>query len=145
VLSVNLQETVDVMVQRVAIPLTNRSVLAAEPRGNRYCVWDRDLPGFGMRVEPSGAKIFFARYRAHGGGRRADQKLVTIGRLGILTPEQARKKARVILAEAIGGSDPAAEIKARRKLMKVSELVGLYEIKEKSDRKEPLTSIAASP
>ncbi len=80
-----------------------------------------------MRVEPGGTKTFFARYRVHGGGRRAAQKLVTIGRLGILTPEQARKKAKVILAEAVGGSDPAAEIKARRRLMKVAELVDLYE------------------
>jgi hypothetical protein len=38
------------------------------PRGRRCSVWDADLAGFGLRVEPSGKKTFIARYRA-GGGR----------------------------------------------------------------------------
>ena len=51
--------------------LTKRTVDAAIPQARRYVVWDSDLIGFGLRVEPNGAKTFFVRYRGEGGGRKA--------------------------------------------------------------------------
>ncbi len=48
--------------------LTKRIVDAGAPQNGRYFVWDADLKGFGLRVEPSGAKTYVVRYRA-GGGR----------------------------------------------------------------------------
>jgi hypothetical protein len=36
--------------------LTKRTVDAASPQSERYVVWDSELKGFGLRVEPSGAK-----------------------------------------------------------------------------------------
>ncbi len=68
------------MAKRVGVLLTKRVVDAAETRDDRYYVWDSLLPGFGMRVEKSGAKTFIVRYRAEGGGRTAAQRFVTVGR-----------------------------------------------------------------
>lgn len=109
------------------LPLTKRIVDASHPREKRYHVWDSELRGFGLRVEPSGIKTFLAKYRAEGGGRRAPERRVTIGRYGTLTPEEARRQARKILGGAATGADPAAEIKTRRKEMRIFELVDLYE------------------
>ena len=46
--------------------LTKRTVDAATPQSERYVVWDSELKGFGLRVEPSGAETFLLRYRPEG-------------------------------------------------------------------------------
>src|SRR3546814_5229415 len=58
---------------------------------------------------------------------RAPERRITIGRYGALTPEEARRQARKILGGAATGADPAAELKAKRKEMRIAELVDLYE------------------
>ncbi|HXW70969.1 MAG TPA: site-specific integrase [Methylocella sp.] len=115
------------MAKRVGVPLTKRVVDAAPAKDNRYYVWDSELSGFGLRVETSGAKSFIARYRAEGGGRAAAQRFVTVGRYGALTPEQARKQAKTILGSVAKGEDPADERRAKRREMKISGLIDLYE------------------
>lgn len=115
------------MAKRVGLLLTKRAVDAADIRDGRYYVWDSLLPGFGIRVETSGAKTFIVRYRAEGGGRTAAQRFITVGRYGPLTPEQARKQAKTILGAAAMGDDPAGERQARRREMTVGGLVDLYE------------------
>lgn len=115
------------MAKHAALALTKRAVDAAGHRNQRYIIWDSELRGFGLRVEKSGAKTFIVRYRADGGGRSAPQRLVTIGRYGVLTPEQARKHAKTLLGGVAKGESPADERRARRRAMKVSELIDLYE------------------
>src|SRR5215217_4468654 len=83
-----------------SVKLTKRTVDQAEPRASRYELWDADLKGFGLRVGPSGKKSFIVRYRAGAGGRSAPKRFLSIGRFGALTPDEARKKARDILAAA---------------------------------------------
>jgi integrase len=100
---------------------------AAEKRDQRYFIWDSELSGFGLRVEKSGAKTFIVRYRAEGGGRSAAQRFVTVGRLGPLTPEQARKQAKILLGGVAKGEDPADERRSKRREMKIGGLVDLYE------------------
>lgn len=109
------------------ILLTSRVVNDAEPRAKRYCLWDSELTGFALRVEPSGRKTFIARYRANGGGRRAERRIVTIGKLGTLTTDMARQQARKILAGVALGADPTAGLKHKRQQMRMSELIDLYE------------------
>ncbi len=87
--------------------LTKRTVDGALPRDKSYLLFDDDVRGFALRVQPSGEKMFVMRYRFGG----ADRKL-RLGRYRDLTPEEARRlalKARVSLADGI---DPSA---ARRK------------------------------
>lgn len=107
--------------------LTNRTVDAATPEAKRYYLWDRALSGFGLRVEPSGIKTFVAKYRACGGGRKAPQRMQTIGRLGTLTPEEARRQAKTILGSVAAGADPAGDLAARRREMDMTELIDFYE------------------
>ena len=115
------------MAKRKSILLTKESVDAAKPNGKRYVVWDSDLAGFGLRVGTSGEKTFVAKYRAGGGGAEAEQRWLTIGRYGALTAFEARKLAKAKLGAVAAGADPAAELKAKRSEMLVSELVDLYE------------------
>lgn len=93
--------------------LTKSAVDRARPAKSRYLIWDAELRGFGLRVEPSGLKTFIARYRA-GGGRTGLQRQSTIGRFGTVTPDQARKSARHVLAAAASGDDPVGAIRSNR-------------------------------
>ena len=43
--------------------LTKRIVDAAETQAAEYFVWDNDIPGFGLRVLPSGRKGYVVQYR----------------------------------------------------------------------------------
>jgi len=115
------------MGKRNGVLLTKKIVDASQPSEKRYHVWDSDLAGFGLRIEPTGVKTFIAKYRANGGGRSATQRVVTIGRFGTLTADQARKQAKTILGGAAAGSDPAAELHAKRREMKIDALIDLYE------------------
>lgn len=117
------------MSKRKGVLLTKTVVDGADKADKRYHVWDSELAGFGLRVEPTGVKTFIAKYRANGGGRSAIQRVVTIGRFGKLTVDLARKQAKKILGGVAVGSDPAAELQAKRREMKMSALIDLYEEK----------------
>lgn len=52
--------------------------------------WDCELRGFGIRLKPSGAKIFLIQYRNADGRMRR----LVLGQYGALTPEIARELAR---------------------------------------------------
>ena len=63
--------------------------------------WDRELPGFGLRVYPSGAKVYIVQTRCAGRSKR-----VTVGRHGDVSPYQARKEAARIIARIKAGETP---------------------------------------
>ena len=52
--------------------LTKRAVDQATPEPKRYTLWDTELKGFGLVVQPSGVKSYIVRYRI-GGGRSGTQ------------------------------------------------------------------------
>ena len=80
----------------------SRRTVEALPVGEHEAVfWDRELSGFGVRVYPSGSKVYLVQTRARGKSRR-----VTIGRHGLLTAEQARRKAAVLIADIKSGEEP---------------------------------------
>ena len=85
--------------------LIKRTVEAAAPRPKEYYLWDEDIPGLGLRVMPSGRKQYIIQYRV---GRRS--RRLSLGPSTILTPEQARTRALTVLADALGGKDPAADV-----------------------------------
>ena len=60
--------------------------------------WDSELPGFGVRVYPSGTRMYVVQTRARGKSTR-----VTVGRHGVLTPEEARRRAALIVARVKAG------------------------------------------
>lgn len=63
--------------------------------------WDSELPGFGVRVYPSGTRMYVVQTRSRGKSTR-----VTVGRHGVLTPEEARRRAALIVARVKAGEDP---------------------------------------
>lgn len=85
--------------------LTKRTVDATKPAAADLFLWDDELPGFGLRVWPSGRKVYVAQYRL--GGRGSRTRRLTIGAHGVLTPEQAREQARQALAAVARGEDPS--------------------------------------
>ena len=66
--------------------------------------WDRDLPGFGVRVYASGTKMYVVQSRAEGKSVR-----VTVGRHGVISADEARRRAARILNRIKAGEDPVAE------------------------------------
>lgn len=102
--------------------LTKRIVDALEPKASPYFTWCSDLPGFGVRVFPSGKRVYYADYRTKDGAR----KRMSIGPHGKLTTEEARKLALGTLVEAIKGDDPLGERVTRRKSLTVAELCDNY-------------------
>ena len=122
--------------------LTKRAVDAATPETVRFTVWDADLKGFGLRVEPSGTKTFVCRYRV-GGGRRGTLRQFKVGRYGKLTPDQARVQAEQILAQVELGRDPQADREAGRAALTVSELCDLYLAEGGKGKKSSTMSIDA--
>ena len=97
--------------------ITKAAVDGIVPNGQDRIFWDSDLEGFGLRVRASGHKTYVVRFRAGGRSRR-----VTLGPHGVLTPEAARRRALVILAEVWNGGDPMAAREAERAVISVKDL-----------------------
>ena len=72
--------------------LTKRGVDAAKARTTDYFLWCSATPGFGVRIHPSGKKIFVVQVRV---GRR--QRRVKLGPYGAFTVEQARNRAEGVI------------------------------------------------
>jgi len=85
--------------------LSLRSIEAAECRPEEYVLWDDELSCFGVRVRPGGAKTFIARTRV-GKGRAARKITITLGKPGAMTADDARRKARAVIADAAAGKAP---------------------------------------
>lgn len=90
------------------------------PQGaRRIDFFDIAIPGFMLEVRCTGGKTFYQRYRdTHGRERQ-----FKIGSAQVLTVSQARRKARLILAEAILGHDPQKERQELRRVPTLAEFV----------------------
>ena len=115
--------------------LTKRVVDAAEIREREYFIWDEDLPGFGLRVLPSGRKRYIIQYRA---GRRS--RRISLGPSTVVACEQARSRAITIIAATKNGEDPAARRDADRKAITVKELAERFETEHIDLRLKPSTA-----
>ena len=89
------------MPKRSELTISKRTVDGLAVEGKEAIFWDRELPGFGVRVYPSGRKIYVAQSRGPNGIRR-----VSLGRHGKLTAEQARKRAGAAIGRIKRGEDP---------------------------------------
>ena len=67
--------------------------------------WDSELSGFGVRVHPTGRKVYVVQTRADGKAA----KRVTVGRHGVITAEEARRRAALIIARIKAGEEPIPE------------------------------------
>jgi integrase len=100
------------------LKLTKTAVDAAQPKKHDYELRDTAIPGFLLKVTPTGRKVFMVAYVANNGQRRKP----AIGRFGEITVEQARTIAQEWLADVRKGKDPSAEKSAARRASTVEEL-----------------------
>ncbi|SDE64647.1 tyrosine-type recombinase/integrase [Rhodospira trueperi] len=107
--------------------LTKRVVEGAPVPAKATYLWDDQLPGFGVKVLPSGQRRYLVKYRANGGGRSAPQRWFTLGTHGAVTLEQARDMAQQVLAAVARGLDPQADKLAVREAPIMEELWARYE------------------
>ncbi len=90
--------------------LTDRAVAALKPPATgRLEVWDATLPGFGLRITPTGKKTWCVMYRVGGRKRRH-----TIGNYPAVKLAQARELGSASIRAAAIGRDPAADKKQAR-------------------------------
>jgi integrase len=78
-------------------------VYTGDPKSKKICIyWDDSLAGFGVRVYPSGRKVFFCRKRTKTG----EQRFMTIGDVGVFNLKTARERAVELLTKIARGEDP---------------------------------------
>ena len=108
------------------IEISNKSLDKIVPGEKPRIVWDTKLTGFGIKVMPSGTLSFIVNYRADGGGRKAPNRRMTIGRHGKISVAKARQKAQEILGEAAGGKDPSKHRQEKRAVPTLSDVFEAY-------------------
>lgn len=119
------------------VRLTNRSLEAASPSAKRQILWDTTLAGFGLKVEPSGRKVFILQYRLPGRTTRRFR----IGAYGDLTLEQARRIAGQLRADIAQRIDPASQRSAMRTAPTMADLADRY-LREHAEVKKKPSSCA---
>lgn len=106
------------------VRLTKTVVESAKPRARDYFIWDASLKGFGVRVFPSGTKVYVCKW---GLGRRGKGARSAIGEHGVewskdprtgqartLTVDLARELAAERRGQARRGLDPGEQLEALR-------------------------------
>jgi hypothetical protein len=102
--------------------LTKRFIDTLRPGGTDLFAWDSELRGFGVRMKPSGSASYLVQYRTpHQRTRR-----FAFNKVGMITPNEARTKAKRLLAEVAGGADPSAQRHEAREALTVAELCDRY-------------------
>ena len=99
--------------------LTKMAVDGAKYEGQQYpdgswsrcIIWDTDVPGFGVRVVPSGKKFFIFNYRV---GRRT--RLIALGDYGTTTVQEARDEAERLRTDTRSGARDADPLEQRKQL-----------------------------
>ena len=116
--------------------LSNRAVgkLAVE---KDTVFWDRELTGFGVRVYPTGARVYIAQARGPEGPKR-----VAVGRHGVIHAEQARQRAALIIARIKAGETPVPEPMKPSGGPSVAEVAARYLTEYVSVRCKPSTAAA---
>ena len=89
--------------------LTKTLVERAEVKNRPYFLFDDLLTGFCVRILSTGKRHYYVQHMKH---KRV--KRIAVGRHGILTAEQARDKAHILLGEIKGGGDPQQEFSDKR-------------------------------
>jgi integrase len=85
------------------VKLTNDNVRTLPVKGADVLYPDDETPNFYLRVREGGSRTFIIQWRQGQFQRRS-----TVGKIGIYTVDEARKKARQLLVGIDNGTDPIA-------------------------------------
>jgi hypothetical protein len=117
--------------------ITKRAVDALKPAPDRdVLMWDDELPGFGVRVRPSGVKVYVLKYRTESGR----QRWLTLGRHGPITPEMVRKRALAEKAAVGKGADPSGERQKKRRELTIAGVADRYLAEHVAGHNRPSTA-----
>ncbi len=93
---------------------------AACPAGRpKIDFFDAGQRGFMLEVRASGGKTFYQRYT----DKRGRERQYKLGPADVLTLDQARRKARLVLAQALVGDDPQQQRRELRAIPTLKEFV----------------------
>jgi integrase len=96
------------------VKITRSTLKALPPVTKASWIFDSTLPGFGLKQQPTGKASYIVSFRIRGSRTK---RTVTLGQIATLSPEQARERARLIIAAAREGRDLNREGRERaRKL-----------------------------
>lgn len=115
--------------------LTKRVIEGLQPTASPRLYFDDELARFAVRVMATGVKSYVVQYRSDGRTRR-----FTFGKVGVLTPEEARDQARQLLAAVDRGEDPAQARLERRAAATMADLCQRYLDQHVAVRCKPTTS-----
>lgn len=99
------------------VRLTKRTIASIVPTGKDHFIWDNALPGFGVRVSPRGQKTYIIQYRHRGKSQR-----VKLGRFNLITADEARRDAKIILGDVEAGKNPAQSVGQKRSAPSLNEI-----------------------
>ena len=89
------------MPRKGSLKLSGRVVNGLRVQGKDAVFWDREVPGFGVRVYPSGRKVYVVQTRGPDGLRR-----VSLGRHGEIPADRARRQALAVIDRIRNGESP---------------------------------------
>ncbi len=101
----------------------------------KQTVWDDMLPGFGVRVTRSGRRTYVMRYRT----ASRTERMMTLGRVEDMHPDDARELARENFKDVRHGKDPKADRDKLRKAPTVADLAKRF-MEEHAEKKRPGTA-----
>lgn len=102
--------------------LTKAFIATLSAKTKDIYVWDSGTAGFGLRVKPSGIKTYILQYR----NKYGRVKRLSIGRVGELTLDEARKEASIMRGQVSLGSDPAQLRHDDRAVESIRDLADRY-------------------
>ncbi len=117
--------------------LSNRAVGKLEVKKDTV-FWDRELTGFGVRVYPTGSKVYIAQARGPEGPKR-----VAVGRHGVIHADEARKRAALIIARVKAGEEAIPKPLRLKAGPTVADLCARYLTEYVPVRCKPSTAAAA--
>ena len=103
------------------VDLTARLARTSTADGKDTILFDRKLTSFGLRIHPSGRKVWIVQTRIEGRSRR-----IVIARHGEMELAVARRRARDILYRTRTGANPADDIQQEKHTPTLREFTREY-------------------
>ncbi len=104
-----------------SVELTARLARETKASEKDTILFDKAMPGFGLRIHPSGRKVWIVQARIEGRSRR-----MVIARYGEMSLDQARRRARDLLQRIRAGDNPADDILREKRTPTVKALADEY-------------------
>ena len=103
------------------VDLTAKLARESKAGDKDIILFDKFLPGFGLRIHPSGRKVWIVQARIDGRSRR-----VVIARYGAMRLASARRRARDMLDRIRAGQNPAEDIRREKRIPTFREFADGY-------------------